>query len=92
MTLVLIFIYSMGNLGVYFLYSRQRPKEFNPVLHVLFPILSRSRWCGSPIIRSCLCRQGRSGMCRSSWGPGWGGGHRGAGHGAPGFDTAAFAY
>jgi amino acid transporter len=40
MTLVLIFIYSMGNLGVYFLYSRQLPQEFNPVLHVVFPILS----------------------------------------------------
>jgi amino acid transporter len=40
MTLVLIFIYSMGNIGVFFLYRRERPQEFSPVLHVLFPILS----------------------------------------------------
>jgi amino acid transporter len=40
MTLVLIFIYSAGNIGVYFLYRRQRPAEFNPVLHILFPVLS----------------------------------------------------
>jgi amino acid transporter len=40
MTLVLIFIYSMGNLGVYFLYRNERPQEFNVILHVLFPILS----------------------------------------------------
>jgi amino acid transporter len=40
MTLVLIFIYSMGNIGVFFLYRRERPQDFSPVLHVLFPILS----------------------------------------------------
>jgi amino acid transporter len=40
MTLVLIFIYSMGNIGVFFLYRRERPQEFSPVLHLLFPILS----------------------------------------------------
>jgi amino acid transporter len=40
MTLVLIFIYSMGNIGVFFLYRRERPQDFNVVLHVLFPILS----------------------------------------------------
>jgi amino acid transporter len=40
MTLVLIFIYSMGNVGVFFLYRRQRPHEFNVVLHVVFPVLS----------------------------------------------------
>ena len=39
-TLVLIFVYSAGNIGVYFLYRRQRPSEFNPVLHFLFPVLS----------------------------------------------------
>ena len=39
-TLVLIFVYSAGNLGVYFLYRRQRPAEFNPVLHFVFPVLS----------------------------------------------------
>ncbi len=40
MTLVLIFIYSAGNIGVFFLYRRERPAEFNPVLHFLFPLLS----------------------------------------------------
>jgi len=40
MTLVLIFIYSMGNIGVFFLYRRERPQEFSFVLHLLFPILS----------------------------------------------------
>jgi amino acid transporter len=40
MTLVLIFIYSAGNIGVYFLYRRQRPAEFSPWLHVVFPVLS----------------------------------------------------
>jgi len=39
-TLVLIFIYSAGNVGVYFLYRRQRREEFNPVLHFVFPVLS----------------------------------------------------
>ncbi len=40
MTLVLIFIYSAGNLGVYFLYRRDRPAEFSVLLHVLFPVFS----------------------------------------------------
>jgi amino acid transporter len=40
MTLVLIFLYSAGNIGVYFLYRRERPAEFSPVLHFLFPLLS----------------------------------------------------
>ena len=40
MTLVLIFIYSAGNLGVYFLYRKDRPEEFSILLHVLFPVLS----------------------------------------------------
>jgi amino acid transporter len=40
MTLVLIFIYSAGNIGVFFLYRRERPAEFSPVLHFLFPLLS----------------------------------------------------
>jgi amino acid transporter len=39
-TLVLIFIYAAGNIGVYFLYRRQRPSEFNQVLHFVFPVLS----------------------------------------------------
>jgi amino acid transporter len=40
MTLVLIFIYSAGNIGVFFLYRRERPAEFSPVLHFVFPLLS----------------------------------------------------
>jgi amino acid transporter len=40
MTLVLIFIYSAGNLGVYFLYRKDRPEEFSILLHVFFPVLS----------------------------------------------------
>jgi amino acid transporter len=40
MTLVLIFIYSAGNIGVFFLYRRERPAEFSPLLHFLFPLLS----------------------------------------------------
>src|ERR1700733_3812609 len=39
-TLVLIFIYSAGNIGVFFLYRRERPSEFNPILHFAFPVLS----------------------------------------------------
>ena len=40
MTLVLIFIYSAGNIGVFFLYRRERPAEFSPMLHFVFPLLS----------------------------------------------------
>ena len=40
MTLALIFIYSAGNIGVYFLYRRERPAEFNVLLHFLFPLFS----------------------------------------------------
>jgi amino acid transporter len=40
MTLVLIFIYSAGNIGVFFLYRRERPAEFSPLLHFVFPLLS----------------------------------------------------
>jgi amino acid transporter len=40
MTLVLIFIYSAGNLGVYFLYRKDRPEDFSILLHVLFPVAS----------------------------------------------------
>jgi len=40
MTLLLIFIYSAGNIGVFFLYRREHPAEFRPVLHFLFPLLS----------------------------------------------------
>ena len=40
MTLALIFIYSAGNVGVYFLYRRDRPAEYSIVLHLLFPVAS----------------------------------------------------
>jgi amino acid transporter len=40
MTLGLMFIYLAGNVGVYFFYRRQRPAEFNFLLHFLLPMLS----------------------------------------------------
>ena len=40
MTLLLIFMYSAGNIGVFFLYRREHPAEFSPILHFLFPLLS----------------------------------------------------
>ena len=39
LTLCLVFIYSAGNLGVY-LYRGERQDEFNPLFHVVFPLLS----------------------------------------------------
>ena len=39
-TLGLIFVYSAGNLGVYLMYSRDRRDEFNPLMHVVFPLAS----------------------------------------------------
>lgn len=40
MTLTRIFIYSAGNIGVFFLYRHERCSEFSPLLHFLFPVLS----------------------------------------------------
>jgi amino acid transporter len=40
MTLVLILIYSAGNVGVFFLYRRERTAKFSPLLHLVFPLLS----------------------------------------------------
>ncbi len=40
MTLGLMFIYCAGNVGVYFYYRRQRPAEYNFLLHFLLPLLS----------------------------------------------------
>ncbi len=40
MTLGLMFIYGAGNIGVFFYYRRERPKEFNFFLHLLLPLLS----------------------------------------------------
>jgi amino acid transporter len=39
-TLGLIFVYSMGNVGVFRFYRAERPDEFNVLLHVVFPLLS----------------------------------------------------
>jgi amino acid transporter len=39
-TLGLIFVYSMGNVGVFRFYRAERPDEFNVVLHAVFPLLS----------------------------------------------------
>jgi amino acid transporter len=39
-TLGLIFVYSMGNVGVFRYYRSERPGEFNVLLHVVFPLLS----------------------------------------------------
>ncbi len=40
MTLGMVFVYIMGNLGVFRLYSGERRNQFNSVLHVLFPFIS----------------------------------------------------
>lgn len=39
-TLLAIIIYSMGNIGVFLYYRRDRRAEFNPWLHFIFPLLS----------------------------------------------------
>ena len=70
-TLVLIFIYSAGNIGVYFLYRRQRPSEFNPVLHFVFPVLSTLSMVWDLITRSCPCPTRPWGMLPFWSGGGW---------------------
>jgi amino acid transporter len=40
LTLALAVIYSLGNLGVFLLYRKERPQEFHLVLHALFPLIS----------------------------------------------------
>ena len=39
-TLGLVFVYSAGNLGVYRFYRTEQRSEFNPLLHLVFPLLS----------------------------------------------------
>jgi len=39
-TLGLVFVYSAGNLGVYRFYRTEHRSEFNPLLHLVFPLLS----------------------------------------------------
>ncbi len=40
LTLALAVIYSLGNLGVFLFYRKERPQDFHPVLHALFPVIS----------------------------------------------------
>ena len=40
MTFALALIYSMGNLGVFLYYRRERRAEFRPLLHAFFPLVS----------------------------------------------------
>jgi amino acid transporter len=40
LTLALAVIYSLGNLGVFLFYRKERPQDFHPVLHALFPLIS----------------------------------------------------
>ncbi len=37
---VVLLIYTLGNIAAYMLYRRERPSEFNWILHGLFPLLS----------------------------------------------------
>jgi len=39
-TLGLIFVYGAGNLGVFRLYRGEHAREFNPLLHLVFPLFS----------------------------------------------------
>jgi amino acid transporter len=39
-TLGLVVVYSMGNLGIFRIYTRQYRKEFNPLLHLIIPLVS----------------------------------------------------
>jgi amino acid transporter len=38
--IALFFIYSAGNLGAFLFYRREHRSEFNPILHLIFPVLS----------------------------------------------------
>ena len=38
LVIAVIFVYIMGNLGVLLFYWRERRSEFNPILHVIFPV------------------------------------------------------
>jgi hypothetical protein len=40
MTMVLVFLYWVGNIGVFFLYRRERPAEFSSLLHFFFSLFS----------------------------------------------------
>jgi amino acid transporter len=39
LTFALVFIYGSANLGVFLYYRRERRSEFNPILHLLFPLV-----------------------------------------------------
>jgi amino acid transporter len=38
LVIAVIFVYVMGNLGVLLFYWRERRSEFNPILHIVFPV------------------------------------------------------
>jgi len=40
LTLALAVIYSLGNLGVFLFYRKERSQDFHPMLHALFPLIS----------------------------------------------------
>ncbi len=40
LTLALAVIYSLGNLGVFLFYLKERPQDFQPILHALLPLIS----------------------------------------------------
>lgn len=40
LTLALALIYSLGNLGVFLFYRKERRQDFHPVLHAVFPLIS----------------------------------------------------
>jgi amino acid transporter len=39
-TFAVVFVYSLANIGSFLLHRRERRSEFNPIMHVLFPLLS----------------------------------------------------
>lgn len=40
LALAVIIVYTVANIGVFMLYRREYPNEFNPIIHALFPALS----------------------------------------------------
>lgn len=40
LVLAVMFVYVMGNLACFLLYTRQRRQEFNPIIHLIFPVIS----------------------------------------------------
>jgi amino acid transporter len=40
LALAVIIVYTVGNIGVFMLYRREYPGEFNPIIHAFFPVVS----------------------------------------------------